>query len=73
MEASENDGDTMKIGVVIAETGPASTLGSSQVNTEKLLQKNSTKQDRLTGRIFNSSNMITKRAIQKPLLRRLKI
>ncbi len=36
--ASEED-DVIKIGVIIAETGPASTLGSSQANTVKLLQK----------------------------------
>lgn len=38
-KAVNKDGDTIKIGVVIAETGPASTLGSSQVNTVELLQK----------------------------------
>lgn len=31
--------DTIKIGLVLAETGPASTLGLSEVQTMKLLQK----------------------------------
>lgn len=37
--ADTNDEDVVKIGVIVAETGPASTLGSSQANTVKLLQK----------------------------------
>jgi branched-chain amino acid transport system substrate-binding protein len=37
--ADTNDKDVVKIGVIVAETGPASTLGSSQANTVKLLQK----------------------------------
>ncbi|MCG7336312.1 ABC transporter substrate-binding protein [Sporosarcina sp. ACRSM] len=37
--ADINDEEVVKIGVIVAETGPASTLGSSQANTVKLLQK----------------------------------
>ena len=36
---ASSDGDVVKIGVIVAETGPASTLGSSQANTVKVLQK----------------------------------
>lgn len=35
----QNGTQIIKIGVIAAETGPASTLGKSQVNTVKLLQK----------------------------------
>ncbi len=38
-ESGAKNSDEIKIGVIIAETGPASTLGSSQANTVKLLQK----------------------------------
>jgi branched-chain amino acid transport system substrate-binding protein len=38
-QAKENDGNVIKIGVIVAETGPASTLGSSQANTVKVLQE----------------------------------
>ncbi len=40
-QGSGNDSanDEIKIGVILAETGPASTLGEAQVNTVKLLQK----------------------------------
>lgn len=37
--ADQKNGDVIKIGVIVAETGPASTLGSSQANTVKMLQK----------------------------------
>lgn len=35
----DSSSDEIKIGVILAETGPASTLGEAQVNTVKLLQK----------------------------------
>ncbi|MEK3937144.1 ABC transporter substrate-binding protein [Sporosarcina sp. FSL W7-1349] len=38
-DTGKKDDEVIKIGVIIAETGPASTLGSTQVNTVKLLQK----------------------------------
>ncbi|MFS0575713.1 ABC transporter substrate-binding protein [Sporosarcina sp. 179-K 3D1 HS] len=38
-ESGKKEEDVIKVGVIIAETGPASTLGSTQVNTVKLLQK----------------------------------
>jgi branched-chain amino acid transport system substrate-binding protein len=37
--ASNNQSEEIKIGVIFAETGPASTLGASQVKTAKLFQK----------------------------------
>lgn len=37
--SSSNNDDEIKIGLILAETGPASTLGAAQVNTVKLLQK----------------------------------
>lgn len=33
------EGDTIKIGVIVAETGPASTLGATQAKAVQLLQK----------------------------------
>lgn len=36
---ADSSSDEIKIGVILAETGPASTLGEAQVNTVKLLQK----------------------------------
>ncbi|MFD2075668.1 ABC transporter substrate-binding protein [Geobacillus jurassicus] len=39
----------MKIGVIIAETGPASTLGHTQVNTVKLMQKQLDQQGGING------------------------
>ncbi|HEY4601953.1 MAG TPA: ABC transporter substrate-binding protein [Cerasibacillus sp.] len=36
---SDSSSDEIKIGIILAETGPASTLGEAQVNTVKLLQK----------------------------------
>lgn len=36
---SKQEDNTIKMGLILAETGPASTLGSSQAKTVKLLQK----------------------------------
>lgn len=40
-EKDENGGDSkvIKIGLILAETGPSSTLGKAQVNTAKMIQK----------------------------------
>ncbi len=37
--SADTDSKVVKIGFVLAETGPASTLGKAEVNTAKLLQK----------------------------------
>src|SRR5689334_3869343 len=44
------DDNVIKIGAIFAETGPASTLGKTQVNLVKLLQKQLDEQGKIKGK-----------------------
>ncbi|RAK15045.1 amino acid/amide ABC transporter substrate-binding protein (HAAT family) [Anoxybacillus vitaminiphilus] len=45
----KDQGKVVKIGVIVAETGPASTLGHAQANTVKLIQKELDQQGPING------------------------
>lgn len=49
-KSSGSDGDVIKIGAIFAETGPASTLGKTQANLVKLLQKQLDEQGPINGK-----------------------
>ncbi len=49
-ESKKGEGEVIKIGAILAETGPASTLGKTEVNYVKLLQKKLDEQGPINGK-----------------------